>query len=114
MLLESQEHGIMRMTTNRYLGLICSAATGVALMWFLDPAAGGRRRAIVRDKSRWLSRRTRDASRALGHDLGNRVSGPTARALAGGAAVAGAAVALSMTVTRARRRRLESILPPPF
>ena len=203
-----------------YGSMICGVATGMALMWLLDPVAGGRRRALVRDKGRWISRKTSEASRALAHDVGNRATGlatrarhllasegpvgddvvtervraklgryvshpravdvivqsgvaalrgpiltseadrvvavvtrvrgvesvedrlerhdtadipslqggatrsgfgtafrparwsPTARAIAGGAAVAGAAVALSMAMARARRRRLEAELPP--
>jgi hypothetical protein len=49
-------------------------------MWLLDPVAGGRRRALVRDRGRWLGRKTSEMSRALAHDVGNRVTGLTARA----------------------------------
>jgi hypothetical protein len=62
-----------------YGSMICSVATGAVLMWLLDPVAGGRRRALVRDKGRWLSRKTGKASRALAQDLGDRASGLAAR-----------------------------------
>jgi hypothetical protein len=48
-------------------------------MFLLDPDRGARRRAIVRDKSVWMARKTRDAAGATRRDLGNRLEGVRAR-----------------------------------
>ncbi len=57
------------------LGLLLGLGAGVALMFFLDPAAGRRRRAAVQEKSTHYARHaahTRDAlaRRVLGHIRG--------------------------------------------
>jgi uncharacterized membrane protein len=48
---------------------------GMALMYFLDPGRGARRRALVRDKVVRLLRKTEDAAETTGRDLRNRVRG---------------------------------------
>jgi hypothetical protein len=59
-------------------GLI-GAGIGGATMFLLDPDRGARRRALVRDKAVWASRKTRDAAEATRRDLNNRLSGLQAR-----------------------------------
>ena len=61
-------------TRNSILG----AGVGAGLMFFLDPARGNRRRALVRDKAIRATRRSRDAAGATGRDLSNRLSGAAA------------------------------------
>lgn len=56
-----------------------AVAAGIS-MYLLDPDRGARRRALVRDKATRAARKTREAARATGHDLGNRLSGVQARA----------------------------------
>jgi hypothetical protein len=53
-------------------------ALGAAAMYFLDPERGARRRALVRDKALWASRKTRDGVDALGRDFRNRLYGARA------------------------------------
>jgi hypothetical protein len=62
-------------------GLI-GAGIGGASVFLLDPDRGARRRALVRDKAAWLSRRTRHAADATRRDLGNRLAGLRSRARA--------------------------------
>jgi uncharacterized membrane protein len=59
---------------------------GAALMYFLDPSRGRRRRALVRDQMAHTSRMIRDAAGATGRDVAHRTSGSVAslRALFGG------------------------------
>src|SRR5688572_33488946 len=63
-----------------------SLATGVgigaALMYWLDPDRGRRRRALVRDRAVHLARLARDAAGATGRDLSQRGYG-TAASIAG-------------------------------
>lgn len=59
-------------------GLI-GAGVGAASMFLLDPDRGARRRALVRDKAVWASRKTRDAAEATRRDVGNRLTGLQAR-----------------------------------
>ena len=54
-------------------------AVGAGLMYALDPGAGRRRRALMRDKMIWAARKTRDAADATGRDLQHRAAGATAR-----------------------------------
>ena len=53
-------------------------STGAALMYFLDPVAGRRRRALLRDKAVSTSRKLDDALRVAREDLNNRASGISA------------------------------------
>jgi hypothetical protein len=48
-------------------------------MFLADPTRGARRRAIVRDKLAWATRRTRDAAGVTWRDVGNRVTGIQSR-----------------------------------
>jgi osmotically-inducible protein OsmY len=66
------------MTSAVRAGLI-GAGVGAASMFLLDPNRGARRRALVRDKAVWASRKTRDAAEATRRDLNNRLTGLQAR-----------------------------------
>jgi uncharacterized membrane protein len=55
--------------------LIGGTAAGAALMYFLDPAFGKRRRAFVRDKVVHFGRKTGSALDTTGRDIRNRVVG---------------------------------------
>ena len=68
-------------TRNSLLG----ASIGAAAMFLADPVRGARRRALVRDKLVWASRRTREGAGATWRDLGNRMSGMQARMRSGSA-----------------------------
>jgi len=66
------------MTSSVRAGLI-GAGIGATAMCLLDPDRGARRRALVRDKSVWMARKTRDAADATRRDLGHRLQGVRAR-----------------------------------
>jgi hypothetical protein len=54
---------------------LCGAALGAAVMYFLDPQGGRRRRALVRDKTfSWANQAEEYAEKKAQH-LGNRASG---------------------------------------
>jgi hypothetical protein len=53
---------------------------GAGLMYFLDPQAGRRRRAVVRDQMTHSVRATSDAFESRRRDLQNRAQGIRARA----------------------------------
>lgn len=55
--------------------LLSSAALGAALMYFLDPNRGRRRRALVRDQFVHAGRLLRDARRVTAVDIANRSNG---------------------------------------
>ncbi|MDQ3949093.1 MAG: BON domain-containing protein, partial [Gemmatimonadota bacterium] len=57
------------------LDVLGAFGLGVALMYFLDPGRGARRRAIVRDKVVHLAHKTGDAAETTGRDLRNRAQG---------------------------------------
>ena len=59
----------------RFLGAV---GAGVALMYFLDPNTGRRRRSLVRDKVVRAAHRTGDAVDATSRDLKNRARGVVA------------------------------------
>src|SRR5688500_15986079 len=61
--------------TNQSLSWVGPLSLGATLMYLLDPAAGRRRRALLRDRTASLARRTAEASNALACDLQNRASG---------------------------------------
>jgi osmotically-inducible protein OsmY len=63
--------------TNR-LAVLLGVGLGAALMFILDPDRGGRRRALVRDKSVKLLRRSTRVIRDRGEDVGNRIAGVAA------------------------------------
>lgn len=65
-------------------GLIAGIAgiTGIGLMFFLDPAQGKQRRAVVRDQAKRTSRQLRKAARTVdrtAHDLSNGANKLTKR-----------------------------------
>lgn len=66
------------MTSTVRAGLI-GAGIGGATMFMLDPDRGARRRALMRDKCVWASRKTRDSAEATRRDLNNRMTGLQAR-----------------------------------
>ena len=45
--------------------VVIGAGMGAALAFMLDPQGGGRRRALVRDKMVWASRKTRGLSASI-------------------------------------------------
>ncbi len=61
------------------LGAGIGVASGVASMFFLDPARGARRRRLVKDKVVRASRKTADVAEATWRDVGNRVGGLRSR-----------------------------------
>jgi hypothetical protein len=58
--------------------LLTGAGLGAALTFIFDPGAGGRRRALVRDKMTHASRVTRERLSASARDIGNRARGVVA------------------------------------
>jgi hypothetical protein len=61
------------------LGFVSGLGAGAALMYFLDPDRGARRRALIRDKVTHWNHQLNDASRATTRDLGHRLEGAAAR-----------------------------------
>jgi uncharacterized membrane protein len=57
------------------LGILGAFGVGVALMYFLDPGRGARRRALLRDKIVHGLHKTEDATETTGRDLRNRAQG---------------------------------------
>lgn len=57
------------------LAVLGAAGAGAALMYFLDPHRGRRRRALARDKFNRITRRTTGAVGATSRDLRNRAYG---------------------------------------
>ena len=55
--------------------VLVGAGIGAAVIFMLDPAAGGRRRALVRDKIVRASRVTREGLDSTARDMGNRARG---------------------------------------
>jgi hypothetical protein len=55
--------------------VLAGAGVGAALAFMLDPTGGGRRRALVRDKAVWASRKTRDGIDATARDIAQRARG---------------------------------------
>jgi BON domain-containing protein len=60
------------------LGLLGAAATGLGLMYFLDPDQGRRRRALMRDQMVHAAHKTGDAVDATSRDIANRAKGAVA------------------------------------
>ena len=60
--------------------LLNAAGLGAALMYFLDPRAGRRRRALVRDQLLHVGRRAGRARRVVVKDMANRAAGAWAEA----------------------------------
>jgi hyperosmotically inducible protein len=60
------------------LAALCGLAAGAALMYFLDPDSGRRRRALVREKSARYAREARERQAALLRHASNRAHGAMA------------------------------------
>ena len=54
---------------------LCGLSFGAALMYFLDPQGGGRRRALVRDKATSWAHQAEDYADKTARDLSNRATG---------------------------------------
>lgn len=68
------------------IAFLAGVGTGAALMYFLDPDRGGRRRALLRDKAIGLTTDAREAISAKSEDLSNRAYGvyaETSKAITG-------------------------------
>ncbi len=63
---------------NRNIALLGGVGLGAGVMYFLDPTAGRRRRAIVRDKMFSWTRRGRKAWDTTSRSIGNRAQGARA------------------------------------
>jgi hypothetical protein len=63
------------MDRGKNLTLLAGAGLGATMMYFLDPRGGRRRRALARDKSIKVSRKTRENVSGRAHDVRNRVRG---------------------------------------
>jgi hypothetical protein len=61
-----------------FLVFLAGLATGAALMYFLDPDRGGRRRALLRDQAVGISNDVREAINNTTEDLSNRAYGVVA------------------------------------
>ena len=57
---------------------LCGMACGAAIAYVLDPSSGRRRRALIRDKAYWASRKFRDAADVVTEDMRNRAAGTVA------------------------------------
>jgi uncharacterized membrane protein len=57
------------------IGALSAFGMGVALMYFLDPGRGARRRALIRDKTVHALRKAEDAAETTVRDLRNRAKG---------------------------------------
>jgi hypothetical protein len=55
--------------------LLAGVGLGATLAFMLDPGAGGRRRALVRDKAIWSAKRTARALDATARDVAHRTTG---------------------------------------
>lgn len=64
---------------NTMLKLVASFAAGAAIMYYLDPATGRRRRALVRDKGVAASHDVKDLARTKSRRAANRVQGALAK-----------------------------------
>jgi hypothetical protein len=58
--------------------VLAGASLGAAVAFMLDPAGGGRRRALMRDKAVRATRRTRDGLDATARDIAHRAQGVAA------------------------------------
>ena len=66
--------------TVELVGFLVGLGTGVALMYFLDPEKGRRRRTLMRDKAVALSNDASEAIDKTSRDLSNRAYGVMAEA----------------------------------
>lgn len=57
------------------IAILSGIGAGAALMYFMDPDRGNRRRALVRDKMTKLNRQTQEAVSGHMKDMSNRAKG---------------------------------------
>ena len=69
-----EDSGFIGMNTS-LLMFLAGVGTGAALMYFMDPDRGRRRRALVRDQTVGLTNDARQAINATTEDLSNRAYG---------------------------------------
>ena len=67
------------MTTHSTVSWLAPLGLGAAAMYLLDPSRGRRRRALLRDKTTSLARRSRLAAAGMAEDLSNRARGMVSR-----------------------------------
>lgn len=60
---------------NRLSNLVMAAGVGAGLVYFLDPVAGRRRRAQIRDRLIQIAKQTRQDADATVRDVRNRAYG---------------------------------------
>ena len=60
------------------IAFLCGLGAGAALMYFLDPDRGARRRSLVRDKAVGLTNDATEAISGTAEDLSNRAYGVAA------------------------------------
>jgi len=63
---------------NTVVALVSGIALGAALMYYLDPDRGRRRRALVRDQAVHLQHEAEDAASGKAQDLSNHARGVVA------------------------------------
>ncbi|HYD53864.1 MAG TPA: BON domain-containing protein, partial [Gemmatimonadaceae bacterium] len=63
---------------NGIFTLLAGAGIGAAIMYFLDPARGARRRHLLADQATSAARTGRETARDVAVDLGNRARGTAA------------------------------------
>jgi osmotically-inducible protein OsmY len=68
----------MEFDREKQIALLVGAGLGAALMFILDPGRGARRRALVRDKTGKLLRRSGRAIHERSEDIRNRIGGTAA------------------------------------
>ena len=74
----------MEFDREKQIALLVGAGLGAALMFILDPGRGARRRALVRDKTGRLLRRSGRVIHDRGEDIKNRIGGSAAEIRARG------------------------------
>jgi len=60
---------------NRIFGVLGGIAAGLAVMYFMDPEKGGRRRALLRDKAVGLKNDVTQMAEKNARDMRNRAKG---------------------------------------
>jgi hypothetical protein len=71
----NREKEVRIMERGKNLSMLAGLGVGATLMYFLDPRGGGRRRALVRDKSVKVSRKSKETLHGRAQDIRNRMKG---------------------------------------